>query len=120
MDMRVKRALALIEEQSHRDFSTSDIATRFNISSSRLRHLVKDETGTSLVQYRKTLRMENARHLLESTFLNVKEIMLKVGFKDESNFVREFKKQYGLSPVKYRESYLKEMTQGKAATFTNK
>lgn len=58
------------------------------------------------MQYRKSLRMRMAKRLLETTFLNVKEIMLEVGFKDESNFVRDFKKCYGLSPTMYRARYL--------------
>jgi AraC-like DNA-binding protein len=107
VDTRVKRAMALIEKQSDRDLCLADIAAHFNLSPSRLRHLVKDHTGTTLIQYRKTLRMEKARRLLETTFLNIKEIMLEVGFKDESNFVRDFKKQHGLTPARYRETYLK-------------
>jgi AraC-like DNA-binding protein len=34
--------------------------------------------------------------------LSVKEIMNRVGLSDESHFVHEFKKTYGLAPSKYR------------------
>ncbi len=46
--------------------------------------------------------MQQARKLLEETFLSVKQIMSAVGLKDESHFTRDFKKAYGLSPVRYR------------------
>ena len=46
--------------------------------------------------------MERARHLLETSFLSVKEIAHQVGLNDESHFVRDFKKAYGEPPTRYR------------------
>ena len=54
-------------------------------------------------QYLKSLRMQRAKQLIDSTFLNTKEIMQKVGMTDESHFVREFKKVYGLPPGSYKQ-----------------
>jgi AraC-like DNA-binding protein len=83
----------------------AELAQAVNLSPSRLRHLFKDQTGLSLTQYLKVQRMQKAKELLETTFLSVKEVMLRVGFKDKSNFSQAFKKLYGLSPVKYRSQY---------------
>lgn len=46
--------------------------------------------------------MERAKHLLETSFLSVKEITHNVGLKDESHFVRDFKAVYGVPPTRYR------------------
>lgn len=46
--------------------------------------------------------MERARYLLETSFLSVKEITHNVGLNDESHFVRDFKKVYGVPPTLYR------------------
>ena len=46
--------------------------------------------------------MESAKHLLESSFLSIKEIAHRVGLNDESHFVRDFKKAYGVPPSLYR------------------
>jgi AraC-like DNA-binding protein len=54
-------------------------------------------------QYLKSLRMQRAKELIDSTFLNTKEIMQRVGINDESHFVREFKKLYGLPPGSYKQ-----------------
>lgn len=113
MDARVQKVISLIQKDCRRDSSLDEIASHLNLSSSRLRHLFKEETGTTIVQYRKTFRLLQAKLLLETTFLNVKEIMLKVGCKHESNFVRNFKRQHGLSPKRYRESYLRRMSRKK-------
>jgi AraC-like DNA-binding protein len=40
--------------------------------------------------------------LLTTTFLSVKEIASRVGLADESHFVRDFKRIYGMTPSEYR------------------
>lgn len=84
----------------------NELAKSLNLSESRLRHLFKKETGVSPIQYLKAQRIESARKLLETTFLSVKEVMLRVGAKDKSHFIRDFKKAFGLSPSQYRAQYL--------------
>jgi Helix-turn-helix domain len=56
----------------------------------------------SPIRYLKQLRMEKAKHLLETSFLSVKEITFRVGINDDSHFVRDFKKAYGKAPTQYR------------------
>jgi AraC family transcriptional regulator len=89
-----------------RDISIGELGKDLNISASRLRHLFKDELGISPHQFLKSRRLHKARELLESTFLNVEEIMLEVGIKDRSHFVRNFKKAFSYSPTQYRTQFL--------------
>jgi len=84
------------------DLSLTDTAAHVNLSASRFRHLFKTETGMSVLQFVNTLRLEKAKELIKTTPLLIKQIMAEVGIKDKSNFCRDFKKTYGLSPVKYR------------------
>ena len=81
-----------------------EIARAVNLSTPRLRYLFKAETGTTPAQYQKLLRMQKAKELLEETFLNVKQIMLRVGVKDQSHFVRDFRALYRHTPAEYRKS----------------
>jgi AraC-like DNA-binding protein len=46
--------------------------------------------------------MADAALLLSNTFLGVKEIMVRVGFSDESHFVRDFKRLHHMAPSEYR------------------
>jgi predicted transposase len=46
--------------------------------------------------------MQQAAILLTTTFLSVKEIVRRVGLTDESHFVRDFKRLYGMTPSEYR------------------
>jgi AraC-like DNA-binding protein len=67
-----------------------------------MQHLFKADTNMTAAQYLKFLRLQMARQLIESTFLSTKEIMQRVGIRDESHFVRDFRKTYGLPPASYK------------------
>ena len=47
-------------------------------------------------------RIENAKRLLSSTNLTVKEIAVKCGYGNEYNFMRQFKSRCGQTPTQYR------------------
>lgn len=102
MDRRVQIVINLMKEDLSREMPIDDVAKWLNISPSRLRYLFKVETGLPPTQYLKYLRMQRAKHLVESTFLNVKQIMYELGINDESHFVRDFKRIYGVTITQYR------------------
>lgn len=102
MDQRVQRVIDLIREDLRREFEIGAMAQSVNLSPSRLRHLFKAATGVTPEQYLRSLRMQHAKVLLETTFLRVKEIRDRVGISDRSCFVRGFKRAYGVSPVEHR------------------
>src|SRR2546425_8110084 len=79
----------------HRKLTPIEIAQSVRLSPAHLRELFKDETGTSLTRYRRELRLERAKHLLETTFLSVKEVAASVGIDGVSHFVRDFEKKHG-------------------------
>jgi AraC family transcriptional regulator len=103
MDRRVQVVINLMKDDLSREVHIDDIAMCLNISPSRLRYIFKVETGRSPAQYLKALRMQRAKHLIETTFLNVKQIMCELGIKDESHFVRDFKRVFGMTITQYRQ-----------------
>ena len=102
MDHRVQKVIERINNNLRREPTLSQMALSVNLSPSRMYHLFKDETGVSPKQYVMSLRVQTAKNLLTTTFMSVKEIAMLVGAKDESHFVRHFKKQSNLTPVQYR------------------
>lgn len=106
MDPRIQKALILMENNLHKKQSFKQTAQSVNLSLWHLHHLFKEEMEISPAKYLKHIRMQRASHLLETGFLTVKEIMLKVGAQDESHFIRDFKKMYGVTPVRYRALFL--------------
>ena len=55
--------------------------------------------------------MQQAKELLETTFLSVKEIAASVGLTSVGHFVTDFKKAYGMTPSDYAERHRKTMDQ---------
>jgi AraC family transcriptional regulator of arabinose operon len=103
VDRRVQAVIDYMLEDLSRPLRLNEVAHSVNLSASRLQHLFKADTNMTAAQYLKSLRMQRAKQLIDSTFLNTKEIMQRVGMKDESHFVREFKRIYGLPPGSYKQ-----------------
>lgn len=108
MDRRVEVVMHLMQIQIEEPFPLSELAQAVNLSSSRLRHLFKAETGLSVKRYRKAQRLRVARALLAETFLTVKEIAGRVGANDLSRFVRDFKADCGQTPTQYRKAHTRD------------
>ena len=62
-------------------------------------------TGMSPLDYVHTLRLEEAKQMLEATPLPVEAIAVEVGYQDASFFGRLFKRQVHLSPAQYRRRF---------------
>jgi len=102
MDQRVLIVVRLIQKDLSRPLTLKEMAQAVSLSSSHLRALFKADTGMTPAQYQKKLRLSEAQRLLKTTFLNIREILVKVGINDESHFIRDFKRAYGSSPIRYR------------------
>ena len=70
-----------------------------------LKRRFKAATGCSLVTYLQNLRVEEAKHLLETTDKPVDEISYAAGYSDASFFRRLFKRLTGLTPSHYRKMF---------------
>jgi AraC family transcriptional regulator len=101
MDQRVQKAIRLMQENLSRELVPGEIALAVNLSLAHLRYLFRADTGMSPAQYLRSLRMQEAERLLKTTFLSVKEVMHRIGVRDDSHFTRDFKKAYGSSPAQY-------------------
>jgi len=62
-------------------------------------------TGLSPLEYVHTLRLEEAKHMLESGEETVESIANAVGYEDAGFFGRLFKRKVDLSPVQYRRRF---------------
>ena len=99
-----------MREDVRGELSLAEFAQSVNLSVWRLCHIFKSDVGMPPIRYLRLLRMERAKHLLESSFLSVKEIAFQVGLNDESHFVRDFKSTYGFSPALYRTHFKNRST----------
>jgi AraC family transcriptional activator of pobA len=77
-------------------------ANKLNISTTYLSRIVKRTTGRTVRFHVSELLCAEARRLLESTDMGIKEIADNLGFSDQSVFGKFFVKMTGVSPLKYR------------------
>lgn len=76
--------------------------TLFSDSGRRRRALQSEGTAA---RTEKELQLQRAKHLLETTLTSVKEIVAAVGLSEVPHFVRDFEKEYGLSPARYADRH---------------
>src|SRR3954469_19753762 len=97
-DPRIRFVLALMERHRATPLSIDELARAVNLSPAHLRRLFQRELGGSPARMRPRLRLRHARHLLQTSFLTVKEVMGATGWNGPSHFSREFKRRPGKAP----------------------
>ncbi len=82
------------------------IAKKFGYSQYRFSHIFNRCLGCTLTQYVESLRARHAATLLRESDAPLMEIALDSGFNSIRTFYRCFKTSFGMTPTKYRESFL--------------
>mgnify|MGYP001172202083 FL=1 len=80
----------------------AEVAQRFGLSPDTVSSRVRCATGKTFTEFLYACRLRQARHLLESTALNVSQVAARVGFSTSQHFSRIFRRYVGLSPARYR------------------
>jgi transcriptional regulator GlxA family with amidase domain len=106
MDKRVETVIALMKADLRQQLPLRKLATSVDLSPTRLSSLFKSELGIPPIRFLRRLRMRDAEILLATTFMSIKEVMGRVGFNDESHFVRDFKRINGMTPTQFRIQHL--------------
>lgn len=73
-------------------------------SESKIKAIFKKNYGETIYNYHKRKRLEKAYMLLRDTSLPINEIAEECGFIEFSHFSRSFKKEYGVTPSRVRNS----------------
>lgn len=84
--------------------SIAEVARACHVSPEYFSRLFRKHTGTTAERYLKKLRLNQAMRLLQQSGFSVKEIALRVGFKDQFHFSKAFKSAHGVSPSAFRGS----------------
>ena len=80
MDKRVDIALEIMHHSSAEALTVADVAARVGLSSSRFEHILKDGTGRTFRQHKRSGRIERAKVLLQNWRLSLKEIAYLIGY----------------------------------------
>lgn len=83
--------------------SVDDICSHLGVGTSYFSSVFKKDTGVSFVTYLTGVRMDEAKRLLDTTDEKSYVIAGMVGYDEPNYFSYVFKKQFGVSPSKYRQ-----------------
>ena len=108
-DEDVLRIQDYIEEHYPEKISIESLAEMAATSSRNLVRRFKKATKNTPIEYIQRVRIESAKKNLESTTMNVHEVMYKSGYNDDKAFRTIFKRYAGLTPLEYRNKYNREM-----------
>ncbi|URM16161.1 AraC family transcriptional regulator [Vibrio splendidus] len=101
---RISRVLTYIHSNLSSSLSLEDIATQSCWSRWQLQRVFQAETGLTVANYVRELKLSQAaEHLLDGKE-RVIDIALGTGFNSEISFSRSFKQMFGSSPSQYRKA----------------
>ena len=84
------------------DFNVGSLHEKISMSREHLYRKLMAITGESPSSLIRKLRLKTAATLLQEGKNSITNISLHVGFSNPSHFARSFKKEYGITPNKYR------------------
>ena len=90
------------ENYGDAELSLDRVCSALNVSNSYFSTIFKKETGKSFIGYLTDYRMDQASRLLLETNEKNYVIANRVGYADPNYFSYVFKRQFGVSPSKYR------------------
>lgn len=99
----VERAIEVINNNVYDyNFSVKQLADQFGISQNNLSQQFKRYTNQTPSEYMNRLRLEKAKYYLANYDMPIRLIVEKLGYSNESSFIRKFKDALGITPGEYR------------------
>ncbi len=100
------RMVDIIEEHiSDSDFNVNSLCELLDISNKQIYRKCTQLLNMTPVEYIRTVRLKKAALLLEQHNFNISEVMYMVGFNNHSYFSKCFQKEFGVTPVQYRNEH---------------
>ena len=101
-NLLVVKAIQYIEVHYGGKITLKDMAGELHLSPNYLCELFKRHTGKNLMEYVTEYRMQKAKSYLNHVEYKVADVAEMVGYKEAKYFSSAFKKEYGITPLEYR------------------
>ena len=98
----VKKTKQYIISNLSQNLNLEMISKEVHLEPHYLCALFKEHTGTTIMQYIISLRIENAKHLIMTQDDKIYKISEKCGFANYNHFSNTFKKTTGITAAQYR------------------
>ena len=104
---KLRELIEFIQLHYDEPLSMEQLAEKMGYSKTHFMTVFKQHTGTSCLEFIIQVRLRAATELLTNSLLPVVEIANHVGFNNQSNFNRQFKQYYHITPSQYRKQLRK-------------
>jgi len=105
--IKIRKMIEYIDQNFTRKLTSEEVSRFGGLSTSRCLHLFKEETGMSLSEYVKKLRVDYGKYLLLNTDISLADCAIEAGFFDQSHFTKTFKQVEKIPPSQFRRKYKK-------------
>lgn len=99
---KVHEIKRIIRKDYREDLTLDRIAETVFLSPSYASRLFKKVQGCTIMEYLASVRIEEAKRLLQNPLYLIDEIAANVGYSDASYFTKVFRRAEGLTPTQYR------------------
>ncbi len=103
-----KEVMTYIKENYANKISVTEVADEFGYSTDYFSRKFKKYTGMTYSDYVKRIRLYHARKQIISGSDSISDIAFNNGFADIKAFMRDFKKEYQYTPLKYRKLWISQ------------
>jgi len=97
---RIANAVSWLRANFDQQVNIEDMAKLVNMSVTSFHRQFRAVTGMSPLQYQKSLRLQEARHLMLAAMLDAGQASRRVGYSSASQFTREYGRFFGRAPTK--------------------
>ncbi|SDR57028.1 Transcriptional regulator GlxA family, contains an amidase domain and an AraC-type DNA-binding HTH domain [Rhizobiales bacterium GAS113] len=101
-DSKIAKAESWVRDNIARDFPMEELAEAVALAPRTFARRIAATCGVSPIQFVQRIRIETARHLLETTRLSVEEIARQVGYAEPSTLRRLIRRDTKHSPGHFR------------------
>lgn len=98
----LRPAIEYMNENFSEDITVEMLADRVHLSKSYFMKRFREAAGVGAIEYLTQLRIKRACDILSGTDMTSAETAFECGFRNLSNFNRQFKKSVGCTPLEYR------------------
>lgn len=94
--------------ENYQTITLRGLAQHMGYSESYLCRLFKNTIGQNFSAIVRTFKLDRGQKLLQTTDLKLEAVCEAIGYSDVNQFIRDYKKQYQITPAKHRKQFRQE------------
>ena len=98
------KIISFLNSNIYNKITIEEICSFTNFRRSQISKIFKNDTGESIMDYYRSIKLKTAKGLLKNTQYTVTEMAGILGYDTPQYFAKCFKTKYGVSPTEYREA----------------